>query len=477
MRPNELDQLPWDEIGMKVDQEYVRPLLDGLPVDQVISMLKRFGSWTAEISTSRGVPVALTPVVARFLAEQGDYDAKLLQLDRLVQKTRNGCFDATDELQRDLEFGRFLREYQRLPERDRQGRDPYTLFTELDELSLYKETQWTPSDQDLLEVKRAAYEAVGFLRFLQEFGSSTSRPTVVIGNDKGQLLGGGYGRFWVVEPMENRLSEDFQIRYDRVTSHGTMRLNVPSPFSKEFVQYLCSDMPHLVIVDGAGPSRRKDAVRFSRAPRGYANWFAVFNDLRLGDDPIDGFPNSILPENHLVELRKWHEYVVVKEQIERWVSPGRPYTSSLWAAEKTDSALLGEVSMEWKPPAFDDETPQIIFANPIIYRTNVDFPGRQMRPAGDGLPAFMASTMPYYLDSVDKRLRVMSFVEKEPVLTSWGEVNDNPEGPVGSLNPAHTISGFGPHGFERRVVGPTLQKAISVLQEHLAVEVTRLVGD
>ena len=96
----------------------------------------------------------------------------------------------------------------------------------------YREADWVPSDQDLLEVKRAAYEAVGFLQFLREFRSRTSRPIVVIGNDKGQLLGGGYGRFWVVEPMEERLTEDFKIRYDRVTSHGTMRLNVPSPFTK-----------------------------------------------------------------------------------------------------------------------------------------------------------------------------------------------------------------------------------------------------
>ena len=35
------------------------------------------------------------------------------------------------------------------------------------------------------------------------------------------------------------------------------------------------------------------------------------------------------------------------------------------------------------------------------------------------LPDYMARTTPYYLDSVDKRLRIMSFIEGEPRLTSW----------------------------------------------------------
>ncbi len=142
-------------------------------------------------------------------------------------------------------------------------------------------------------------------------------------------------------------------------------------------------MPHIVIVDGAGPSRRKDTVRFSRAPRGYANWFAVFDDLRMGDDYADDLGNSVLPENHLAELGKWHEYVVVKEQIKRWVSPGQPYISSPWAPEVTESPLLGEVNVKWRSPVLEDERPQVVYANPIVYSTDIDLPRRQARPAGD----------------------------------------------------------------------------------------------
>ena len=114
MRLIEPDQLPWDEIGLKIDQEYVRPMLDSLPVEQVATRLKPFKSWTAEISISCGLPITLTPVIARFLARQGDYEAQLIELDRLVEKTRNGHFELADEVQRDLEYGR-------LPEGDRKG--------------------------------------------------------------------------------------------------------------------------------------------------------------------------------------------------------------------------------------------------------------------------------------------------------------------------------------------------------------------
>ena len=97
-----------------------------------------------------------------------------------------------------------------------------------------------------------------------------------------------------------------------------------------------------------------------------------------------------------------------------------------------------------------------------------------MNPAGDQLPDYIRRTTPYYLDSVDKRLRVQSFVDGNPRLATWGETNDNPEGPVGCLNPVHTVFGFGSHGFERRAVGPSLSKCVGVLQGLIKAEIDAL---
>jgi hypothetical protein len=470
-----VEKLPWNEIGLRVEPKTAAPMLANLPAEEVVSRLKSFAVWSTEVGTRRATPIALTPVIAEFLAQPDDYESRLDELDRLVGETRDGRFERANLVQRDMEYTRFAIEYRRAHDSSWPDEDLYTLFTELDSFPLGHEKIWSPSDRDLLEIKRAAFEAVGFLRFLEGFRAGTSRPIVVIGNDKGQLLGGGYGRTWVVEPLEEYLLGDFDLRYDRVTSHGTTRLNTPSPFPTDFVKRLCDEMPHLVIVDGAGPSRLPNTVRFSRVPRGYANWFAVFNDLRVGARTETG-AQDMLPANHLDELRTWHEYTVVKEIIEPWVTPGRAYASTLWAPEQTATALMGEIVVPWSSPVRGDDTPQIVYANPIVYRTDLDGGGRAIAGSTAELPEYLSRTMPYYLDSVDKRLRVMSFTDEQPRLTTWGETNDNPEGPVGSLNPTHTVFGFGKHGFERRAVGPSVAKAVSVLQEQLKSEIREMLG-
>ena len=471
MKSEQAEQLPWSEIGLRCDPQHVVPLLDAVPVDEAIQRLKQFAGWVSEVGTAGGVRVEMTPVLARFLGEAGE--SRVRDLDKLVEQTRSGQFDPDNEIQRDLEYGRFGIEYRRYASSRPADEDDYLLFTALDRLPLGPELSWEPSDEDILSVKRAAFEAVGFLRFLREFKASTSRPIIVIGNDKGQLLGGGYGRLWVVEPLEDHLEGDFEIRYDRVTSHGTMRLNVPSPFPKDFIHRLCHHMPHLVIVDGAGASRLAGAPRFSRVPRGYANWFAVFNELRGGGKDSDTV-GELFPADHLAELRKWHEYSIVREEIARWTTSGAPYTSALWAPEAGELALMGEVLVPWRSPQPEDGAAQVVYANPIIYRSDVGDGTRQVKPADEVMPDYIGRTSPYYLDSVDKRLRVQSFVEGTPRLATWGETNDNPEGPVGCLNPVHTVFGFGAHGFERRMVGPSLSRCVGVLQDLIKAEIGRL---
>ena len=155
------------------------------------------------------------------------------------------------------------------------------------------------------------------------------------------------------------------------------------------------------------------------------------------------------------------------------MTPGAQYRSALWAPEPEPSALLGEVVVPWaSPPPADD--PLVIHANPILYRGDLDSGSRQVKPAPEGLPDCIGRTSPYYLDSVDKRLRIQSFVDGEPRFATWGESDDNPEGPVGCLNPVHTVFGFGAHGFERRAVGPSLSRCVGILQGHIKTEVDRL---
>ena len=329
-----MSDLPWNEIGLRCEPDHVAPLVAALPKDEVVLRLKEFAAWTTEVGTARGVHVVITPVLAEFLAQA----SRIGELDELVEQTRNGQFDPDNAVQRDLEYGRFQIEYRRFQSSRPADEDAYTLFTELDRLPLSREREWEPSEEDLLSVKRAAYEAVGFARFLDEFRRRTSRPVIVLGNDKGQLLGGGYGRLWSPEPGE--------------------------------------------------------------------------------------------------------------------------------------SALIGEILLPWPSPPAPD--PQIVHANPIIYRSNRNAGGRQVGPAHD-LPAYVGQTTPYYLDSVDKRLRVESFIDGVPRLATWGEVNDNPEGPAGCLNPTHTLFGFGPHGFERRAVGPSLARCVGVIQSHIKAEIDRLI--
>ena len=454
--------LPWDEIGLREDPAIAAPMLQVLPGDEVVLRLTQFAAWASATGARSGVHVVLTPMLVRFLSS-ADHPA-FTELDALVDDTRGGRFDPGNELQRDLEFGRFQVEYRRLRNRP-AGEDPYALFTGLDRLPL-PELEWRPSEVDLLAVERAAHEAVGFLAFLRQLRRGTSRPIVVVGNDKGQLLGGGYGRLWVVEPLEQFLP-GVEVVYPRVTSHATMRLNTPSPFSGQFIERLCAEMPHVVVVDGAGASRLEGATRFSRAHRGYANWFALFNELRTGT--ASEFPTA----DHVGELRNWHEYRIVREGIARAVSPGAGYTSAFWAADPAATALLGEVLTPWRTALPGDE-PQVVHANPIIYRSDLDGGGRQILPAGD-LPNCIAQTSPYYLDSVDKRLRAAFFVDGPVTLADWGDVDDNPVGPVGGLNPVHTIYGFGPHGFERRAVGPSLARCVSVFQALIREKIGNLV--
>ena len=207
-------------------------------------MLNRFEKlegWLGKYHKTNHDGTILTPPLINFLSQQdSDFDSLLIELDRYRADTRNGRFDISNILQRDLEFRRFVYEYTRVLEPltyQLQNRYPppkshkelYRLFDQLEELPPVTADEPHLSEQHLAEVGRTAYEAVEFLKFLRGFRARTSRHIVVVGNDR-------YGRQWVVEPIEAYLKEGFTLRYDRVRSGTSTRLSVPSCLPKGICQ-------------------------------------------------------------------------------------------------------------------------------------------------------------------------------------------------------------------------------------------------
>ena len=86
-------------------------------------------------------------------------------------------------------------------------------------------------------------------------------------------------------------------------------------------------MPHIVIVDASHAPPDNDVMQLSRGLRGYAHWFAVFNDLRAEGDLARYRDESSLPAEHFPELMKWHDYVARKEQLRRMGLAGKDLPS------------------------------------------------------------------------------------------------------------------------------------------------------
>ncbi len=418
--------------------------LRNFPTAEVLNRFEKLEGWMGKYHKTNHDGTILTPPLINFLSQQADFDSLLIELDRYRADTRNGRFDVTNILQRDLEFRRFVYEYTRVLEPltyELQGRYPplkshkelYRLFDQLEELPPVTVDEPHLSEQHLAEVGRTAYEAVEFLKFLRGFRAHTSRHIVVVGNDR-------YGRQWVVEPIEAYLKEGFTLRYDRVRSGTSTRLSVPSAFPREFVKEISERMPHIVIVDASHAPPDNDVMQLSRGLRGYAHWFAAFNDIRAEGDLARYRDESSLPAEHFPELMKWHDYVARRGQLREWVSPGQTYRVTTWAPELKDTVILGDMRVKRYPPVSDEEMggdlPMVILANPIIYRTE-----------GEDLPDALRGTTPRHFD--------------------------DPE--------AHAVDsvvfGFGSHGLETRLEGMSTEQFVQIAQGHIKKEIDRLLEE
>ena len=311
------------------------------------------------------------------------------------------------------------------------------LFNELPLLPPQEKDQvCTLTDDDALQVKRAACEAKGLLDFLREFAASTDRPITVFGNDR-------YGRIYLVEPLEPYLGDQFDVLYERVPSHGSMRLTVPhyaerffrSGFAPKVIQQISEQMPHIVLVDVCSPRATERYTKMPRGLRDLVNWFMVFNHIRSGGDRSRYERESGLPASNIAELEKWWEFEVVRRRIVQWIEPGPTYAISHWGPELMEEVLMGDLVVPAKPVVSGDE-PQVVVANPGLYRTE-----------GEELPDILRTTTPYHFNDPEKRV-------------------------------AETIvPGFGDHGFETRVSGFTTDEYVLAVQNQMAVELRVMLGD
>lgn len=435
-----------ESIDVRLDLEFAGPLL-ALPPLEASHRLSRLKDWIGRFYMH---DVIVTPVLAEFLARPGDFEAKLTHLDRLADATGRGEFDASDPLQRDLEYQKYSHEYHRLYGTNRKlpyvNEPPSALYRKFVEFPVldHEHREELRLDDHLLEIRRAGYEAAGFLRFLRRFRAGTSRSIVVVGNNR-------YGRQWVVEPLEGLLGDGFTLRYDGVPSHMSTRLSVASArnfeqsadntgpwtadaFPMEFVREMDRDMPHIVVADAKSTHKFDGSMMLSRAAKTYANWVAAFNYVRAGGR-LDTFRDEIcLPPDHLGRLVHWYEFVRVRRQLEEWVAPGPTYRVGLWAPQTTDTAHLGEIPVPFRPPELDTDRPQFILANPLVYDDAA-------------LPDYLRGTSPYYLDGPEK------YVKEEIVF------------------------GFGPYGFQPAVKGTMTAAFVAAAQRAITSEVESLTAN
>ena len=430
--------------NIKLGVDQIELFLKNFPKAEVLNRFEKLERWLSKYHKTNHDGTILTPPLIDFLSQGSDFDSLLSEFDRCRADTRNGQFDINNILQRDLEFRRFAYEYTRVLEPltyQLQNRYPppksneelYQLFNQLEELPPVATNKPHLSEQHLAEVGRTAYEAAGFLKFLRGFRARTSRHIVVVGNDR-------YGRQWVVEPIEAYLKEGFTLRYDRVRSGTSTRLSVPPAFPRDFVKEINAQMPHIVIVDASHAPPNNDVMQLSRGLRSYAHWFAVFNDLRSEGNVAIYQDESSLPVEHLPELMKWHDYVARKEQLQEWVSPGQTYRVTTWAPELKDTVILGDMQVKRYPAVsheeIGDDSPLVILANPIVYRTE-----------GDDLPNVLRGTTPRYFD--------------------------DPEAHAADS----IVFGFGAHGLETRLEGMSTEQFVQTVQGYIKGEIDRLLEE
>ena len=138
--------------------------------------------------------------------------------------------------------------------------------------------------------------------------------------------------------------------------------------------------------------------------------------------------NTFLPKNHLEEVVKWHEYVGLRRQLLDWIDRGETYRMATWSPEPTEMVKFGESVVRHIEPKLTDDRPMVVFANPVYYNP-------------ENLPKEISDTNAYYFDGPER-------IVQEKILF-----------------------GFGNHGFETRLKGPTTAQFVSAVQSEITAQV------
>ena len=421
-----------EELRLGIGGEEIEVLVENRGVEEAGGGLERLGEWLAEANAQNQDGVTLTPAIVEYLAGGEEISRLIENLEELREATRRGGFDMGNLLQKELEYKRFESEARRQRDWAKEPEEQRVVFEGLEWLGeMEEEGAYVLSERDRREAKRAAFEANLFYEFLMEFKGQTEREIVVVGNER-------YGRQWVVEPLEEYLEGEFEIRYFRTPSHGSMRLTVPhylerfqhNGFTPEFAVQLSRQMPHVVIVDECSPRQTETYSKFARGVRDLVNWFMVFNDLRAEGDGSKYEEESGLPTYHFPELKKWYEYVQVRRKMKPWIEPGEVYAVSHWAPELKDEVIMGGMVIPSKRPDLGSVMAQVVVANPAIYRTQ-----------GENLAPILKETEPYYFNDPEKMVK------------------------------EELVPGFGAHGFEVRVEGATTDDYVAAVQRQIRLEI------
>ena len=442
-RKNEETNGSISRYGFEFDEAQIESFLQHRSVNETISDLTRLADWHQGVNGQNHDGVTLTPLLKDFLAEPGDIEEKLAELERLRRNTRMGRFDLSNELERDLEFHRYDWAYHELiaPDYEPYEKASYEKFRKLPVLEPQTHEEFVLDGQNLTEARRVAYEAYTLLGFLKKFRAETSRPILIIGNDR-------YGRQWGIEALEEYLEGDFTIVYPRVPSHRSTRLTVPNMILKTGVRagpdrgtirFLSTDMPHVIVVDARNVGHGKDRLmmRMSRGARDYANWFIAFNDLRAEGDVSQYEHKMPHASHHFSELKKWFGFVEAQRKMRPWVEPGETYSMTMWAPEITEETVLGDFQVKTREVEYGSDVPQVVLANPLIYRTDGDDAVFHENLRGN---------RPYYFDGPERHVS------------------------------HEIIVGFGDHGIESRVIGNTSDELVEAVQEFMRQEVARLLA-
>ena len=414
-------------LTLKLTPSQIKVFMSKLGYRDAKTRLTSISKWLSKTNVAHHDGVFLTENIIDFLSNNKNIKLSLAHLDNLRLSTRKGKFNLRNTLQRDLEFQRYITEFTWLNSQQTLMTSPetYNDFSKLKKLPAQKHYKLYLTNTHKEHAERVAHEAVYFLQYLYKIRKLTKREIVIVGNDR-------YGRQWIVEPLEEHLpASDFTISYFRAPSHMSMRLKVRNKlpnhaqlgFSKNFVVNLNKNMPHLIIADSASAGKNLNQIKYSRATRDYVNWIAAFNYVRSSQNASKYVAKMQLPDNHINELNKWHEFTSICRQIQPWLNKGTPYTVRHWAPHKSSKVILGDFKTNYKEPDFSINEPLVILANPAIYNNQPP-----------DLPKVFNSTKPYYFDG--------------------------PE----NLVSENVKFGFGNHGFETRLEGPTTDMFIEAIQ-------------